>query len=87
MRTIWKFQIETRMTLHLFDGWRVLHTEPQGGVPHLWVEVDTEEPRQVVHFQVVGTGHPIPYSARWLGTWQDPPFVWHLYRIHSEEDL
>lgn len=49
---------------------------------NIWVEVNPQEPNQDVHIlQVFGTGHDIPSGSLYLGTWQEPPFVWHLYEV------
>lgn len=63
-------------------GGLVRALQVQDGEPRLWVEVDTEAEMQVRHFMVIGTGHTIPHGLTYIGTWQDPPFVWHLYEDH-----
>ena len=37
------------------------------------------------HFQVFGTGQPLPEGASWCGTCQRLPngLVWHLYEVAS----
>jgi hypothetical protein len=30
-------------------------------------------------FKVYGTGYDIPLAHTYLGSWQDGPFVWHLF--------
>ena len=84
-KVIWKFPLE---------GWAdgvveirvpALGTRPvlvgeQDGTPCLWFEVDPSLGGYLRAFQVVGTGQPTP-RGRWLGSWQVPPFVWHMYEL------
>jgi len=88
MRTIWKFALPTA-TVDFFDidmprGAVILRLAPQGGVPHLWAEVDSEaEEAERRSFQIVGTGGPVPTACAkaYLGSWEQGPFVWHLYEL------
>lgn len=50
--------------------------------PMIWVETDTNETISDKRtLQVFGTGHDIPNESFYIGTWQEPPFVWHLYEV------
>jgi hypothetical protein len=83
-KTIWKFAfpIVGQFTLDLPRGARVLHTELQQGQATLWAEVDPDAPTVPFHFAIVATGGPIPPGdVRYIGTFQAPPFVWHLYQV------
>ena len=44
-----------------------------------WVDGNTV--RTVRHFEVYGTGQPIPLHTEHVGTFFDGPFVWHVYEI------
>lgn len=47
-----------------------------------WAENNTEVPAHDRTFQVFGTGHPLPFGAKWAGTCQrSDGFVWHLYEV------
>ncbi len=84
MRTVWKFELSTAPagygTIDAQSG-RILRVEPYMGVEGatLWIEVDSEAPPTVRPFAIRGTGHPLSESAQHVHTWEDPPFVWHLY--------
>lgn len=69
------FTIETHA-----DG-TFLHVGMQGVMPCIWAEVDVDSPLEVEALAVLGTGHEVPEGARHLGTWLDPPYVWHLYAL------
>lgn len=58
-----------------------LSYDPRGSsTAMLWAEVDTEAPEEERLFALAGTGHCLPeWAAAWVATWQDRPFVWHLY--------
>lgn len=82
MRTIWKYQLrlidvqEVDMPLNA----EVLHLDMQGPYPCIWVYLDpdlngTERRTFVTH----GTGHKIPDNHVYIGTYQDGPFVWHVF--------
>jgi hypothetical protein len=47
----------------------------------VWAQVDPTMPIGRYHLRVVGTGHPIAPSERYVGTVIDPdvkPLVWHV---------
>lgn len=47
----------------------------------LWARVDSEAQKETRIFKLFGTGHPIDDLAKYVyvGTFQDAPFVWHLF--------
>ena len=54
----------------------------QNGVPCIWLqEPEPENKTRTRTFQVFGTGYELPVHSLWLGSWQSPPFVWHLYDV------
>jgi len=82
MRTIWKFPlliVDDFIHLEMPVGSRVLHVDMQGDTPCIWAELDSDAPKEVREFLVFGTGHPIPVSLNHVGSFQMPPFVWHIY--------
>jgi hypothetical protein len=84
MRTVYKFWIQPANEAKLFElhkNWRPLHFAYQGPDTALWIEVDTDEPKEFVKLQIFGTGHTIPADASWLGTAVGSVFVWHLYMM------
>lgn len=48
-----------------------------------WAEDDPDRPSSWRHFQVFGTGQPLPAGARWAGTCPRTVLglVWHLYEV------
>lgn len=88
MRTIWKYEfpITDRFTLELPYQHKILAAfvqRPNDGpgkrTACLWVEVDPDNLTIPTKFTVVGTGDPVPEGYEWVATFQDNPFIWHLY--------
>ncbi len=55
----------------------------QHGQPQVWVWLDQNDPMQESRtFHVVGTGQPVELRKPWryVSTWQDGPFVWHMFQ-------
>jgi len=52
-------------------------------VVEFWAEDSDDAPTVERTFLVVGTGHPIPEGARYIGTCPRTPLglVWHLYEV------
>lgn len=79
MRTIWKFQL-TAMEIPMPSGAEICAFDFQSGVPCIWACVDSDAEKVVRRFTIVGTGHETPGAeTNYVGTAQDPPFVWHLF--------
>lgn len=55
--------------------------DEQGTHTFLWARVDPDRPKIARVFCVVGTGHPIPPLAVYVGSCSDGPFEWHLFEI------
>lgn len=82
MKTIWKFAvpIDDELQIKLPSGAEVLCVQLQGGVPTIWAIVNPRAKPELRTFYVCGTGNPIPERPmRYLGTFQQQPFVWHLF--------
>mgnify|MGYP001593593805 CR=1 FL=1 len=52
----------------------------QNNYPYLWVLVNPESLEITCKFRVVGTGWDVEEDEYYIGSWQDPPFVWHLFQ-------
>jgi hypothetical protein len=83
-KTIWKFPLEnmlggSRLQAQMPQDARILTVQVQDDTPHLWAEAYPDNPLETRRFAVVGTGQPVPPGAIYIGTWQEAPFVWHLY--------
>jgi hypothetical protein len=66
----------TNDPLHVANGMTLDEVE-------FWAERDMDAPEYPAAFQVVGTGHPVPDGARYVGTCPRTRegYVWHLYRL------
>lgn len=86
-RTIWKFPLAFRnvrgdeLEILMPAPNRILTLQVQNGEPTLWALVDPEADVAVYKFIVVGTGYELDgRCGDYVGTWQHPPYVWHLFR-------
>lgn len=66
-------------------GARILTLQTQGDIPTLWAIVDPRELMETRLFGAIGTGHPVPANGSYVGTWQDGPYVWHLFEITEDK--
>lgn len=91
MLTIWKYEIpiDDYFSLEIPSGYRVLNFSLQGGVPVIWVLVNTDNEKYSVSFSVVGTGNPL--NERFSASYQEyvgtvlmlnDSLVWHLFRLN-----
>ena len=72
----WKFKLpEPGQTVRYLIpiGW--VKTLVEGG--YMWVRVDLNNRDKEVEITTVATGQPFDAELFSLGTWRDPPFVWH----------
>ncbi len=89
MLTIWKFpfEIADSFTLQMPLYAEIVLVDVQGGVPCMWAKVDPHLPTDIRRFHVSGTGHEVPPGAWHLGSFQMPPYVWHLWgALDSSEE-
>ena len=79
--TVWKFPVcsEVRMP----KGAKLLTLQVQHGMPHLWAEVDPSAEEEKRRFAVVGTGSTLPEPRTYVGTYQNSPFIWHVYEVEQ----
>ena len=88
MRTVYKysFPITDLVELEMPLGAQVVHIEEQRGAC-LWALVDPEQPRELRHFHIYGTGRPIHRSAlSHVGTFlmAGGTLVWHVFEMRKE---
>ena len=94
MKTIHKFQflVSDFLGIAMPEGSEILHINLQRASPCLWALVDTAKPMVQRTFRVFGTGHEIPPEMfgcdfrmnpkmKYLATFQQPPFVWHMFEV------
>lgn len=87
MKVIWKYPLEPLgiSAILMPKGAKILCAQPQVSGPMIWalVEATDEKELEMREFVVIGTGQPMHdecgSKATYIGTWQDPPFVWHLF--------
>lgn len=84
---IWKYPINhvKRQEIEIPSGSTVLCIQNQNGIACIWVEVfHTDNPTVAREFEIIGTGDEfeiIDKVRHYIGTWQEPPFVFHLYEL------
>lgn len=82
-KTIWKFLLELTdgQVLMIPEGAEVLTVQLQNGEPCLWAIVNPEHGPEPRRFEIHRTGNPIAAFAerRYIATFQQPPFVWHVF--------
>ena len=77
---IYKYPVSIGTFFHMIPkGAEVLCVQMQDRIPQIWVLVDPDAEEEKREFIVVGTGHRHTMLSRYVGTLQDPPFVWHLF--------
>ena len=83
MKRIYKypFTVTAKVTVSMVKGAKIIYVDIQDDTPCIWAEVEDESTTMVdYHFRIFGTGHDIPLSiGPHIATFQQPPFVWHLY--------
>lgn len=85
-KVVYKYPLPARSKtfgLVLPKNFKFLRVDFQGPSHSLqmWCEVVREEPTETFNFEVFGTGQEIPLGALYLTTFDDGPFVFHLYRV------
>jgi hypothetical protein len=81
MNTIWKYPVPLAdsFVLNMPKDATPLHVDVQRGAPCLWALVDTSAPNEERTFRLVGTGGDVPRDTCYVGTFQQGPFVWHVF--------
>lgn len=81
MKTVWKYPITRapRFELLMPQDAKILCLQVQDGTPCIWAEGYSEDEEELRQFCTVGTGHAVPPAVTYVGTWQDGPYVWHVY--------
>jgi len=83
-RVIWKFPLsfDKPLVVDLIDSDPILAGLDPQGVPCVWVEhADVEDKDLTVpcKIYVVGTGQPFDFDGYHVGSFQQGPFIWHVY--------
>jgi hypothetical protein len=85
MKRVLKYLFEINLgesfKILLPDGFKIILVEMQDNAPCIWAEVNQENVTVEAIFQIFGTGHPIPDQFEIVRSFQQPPYVWHLYQL------
>ena len=82
MRAIWKFPLiwGGSQDVRMPRGAEILCVQKQGLTATIWALVDPLALTEARSFEVIGTGWQFdPTGMRYVSTWQDGDFVWHLF--------
>lgn len=85
MKKIYKYPLALAdaevVQLDIPQGGQILTMGVQQGIPTLWVLVEVGRPEERRMFRTVGTGHDVPGGVKFVGTWFDGPYVWHVFEV------
>jgi len=86
-RAVWKYEVgplaETEFEIP--KDATILRVGNQGGLGCIWMLVDTTQPKVKRKFVSVGTGQKFDNTGlNYIGTWENGPFVWHLFEVMSK---
>jgi hypothetical protein len=81
MKTVWKYPLALldRQVLKapLYAKPRLVAVQNEQAC--IWLEVETTNPVRDLVVHIEGTGHAIEHDGTHAGSFQDGPFVWHVY--------
>ena len=81
MKQIWKYKLSESAIEMPIDA-EILSVQLQNDVPHIWAMVSPQNELEKRKFAIVGTGQSFDdTNMKYIGTYQDGPFVWHLFGI------
>lgn len=87
MKTVYKFPLETTdlQSVEMPIGAEILTIQTQNERACIWALVDVEQPLEKRHFEMFGTGHPVPANAerKYIGTFQmsGGRLVFHCFEL------
>ncbi len=74
------FAIDDEIAIKMPFAATILLVEAQYGVPTIWALVQPEAAETIRRFRIVGTGHPFDETnLRHVASFQEEPFVWHMF--------
>lgn len=79
---IYKYPIPFhKETIHqLPQFWTALDWQLQDGIPTLWAKVQEDQLyMESICFAWLPTGAEVPANYTYMATFQEPPYVWHLF--------
>lgn len=85
MKKIYKYKIPADGLIEIPEGGVILKCLPQNGFLCAWVMFFPNDrdlnPTEEVKIMVYGTGHEIPSKAKYINTYFEGPFVWHVHEL------
>ena len=82
MLTIYKYTLSTTLTMFpLPHDHTIVLVGEQGEATRIWIKLDTTAPTFPYRFIITDTGHPVQPDWTHVGSYQSPPFVWHVWRL------
>lgn len=86
MKVIWKYQFKLNLNPFNIDlpvRAQILSIQSQENIPTMWALVDDKALVEQRQFCVVGTGQHVEFeNLIYVGAFQMPPFVWHLFEVN-----
>lgn len=85
MNTVWKFPFfggpGDTIVISMPEGAEIVRLAMQDNRPTMWALVDDRALRVDRCFTLIGTGSKVQPGARYLGTVDDGPYVWHGFEV------
>ncbi len=82
MKTINKYTLDSQdWTLQLPKGAELLTVQLQNGIPTLWALVNPMTVTEERHICIVGTGWDVEDNMKYITTYMDGYFVWHVFEL------
>jgi len=85
MKTIWKFPIPVAspVRIEMPKNAQILTVQRQDELACIWALVNPNAETEARYFEIHGTGNPMHedmgVERKYIGTFQQPPFVWHVF--------
>lgn len=82
MKTIYKYTLDSQdFTLNLPKGAEILTIKLQNNIPTLWALVNPMTVTEERHICIVGTGWQVEDNMKYITTYMDGYFVWHVFEL------
>ena len=82
MKTIYKYTLHSQdCTLHLPKSAEILTVQLQNEIPTLWALVNPMTVTEERHICIVGTGWQVEDNMKYITTYMDGYFVWHVFEL------
>jgi hypothetical protein len=82
MKTIYKYTLDSQdCTLQLPKGAEILTVQLQNQIPTLWALVNPMTVTEERHICIVGTGWQVEDNMKYITTYMDGYFVWHVFEL------